>query len=146
MKSLSRVRLSDSTDCSLPGSSIHGSFQGRALEWVASAFSDKWFRVVLKQSKTANGTDLFVCASCSSKSPLCFHSEPYFSIIIIDRTVLSKSVLAFRSTFMGYQSIIYYSRENRDLFKCTQYLQKLKLSVLLKEIRQKNMFYVIKPS
>ena len=40
MKSLSLVQLSDPMDCSLPGSSIHGSFQARALEWVASAFSE----------------------------------------------------------------------------------------------------------
>ena len=26
--------LSDPTDCSLPGSSIHGIFQARVLEWV----------------------------------------------------------------------------------------------------------------
>ena len=26
-------------DCSLPGSSVHGIFQARVLEWVASAFS-----------------------------------------------------------------------------------------------------------
>ena len=31
--------LSDPTDCSPPGSSIHGNFQARALEWVAIAFS-----------------------------------------------------------------------------------------------------------
>ena len=31
--------LSDPMDCSLPGSSIHGSFQARVLEWVTSAFS-----------------------------------------------------------------------------------------------------------
>ena len=28
-------------DCSLPGSSIHGIFQARVLEWVAISFSDK---------------------------------------------------------------------------------------------------------
>ena len=28
------------TDCSLPGSSVHGIFQVRVLEWVAIAFSD----------------------------------------------------------------------------------------------------------
>ena len=33
--------LSDPTDCSLPGSSIHGIFQARVLEWGASAFSGK---------------------------------------------------------------------------------------------------------
>ena len=39
MKSLSRVTLSDPMDCSLPGSSVHGIFQARILEWVAIAFS-----------------------------------------------------------------------------------------------------------
>ena len=32
--------LSDPMDCSLPGSSIHGIFQARVLEWVAIAFSN----------------------------------------------------------------------------------------------------------
>ena len=31
---------SDPMDCSLPGSSVHGIFQARALEWLAIAFSD----------------------------------------------------------------------------------------------------------
>ena len=31
--------LSDPMDCSLPGSSVHGSFQARVLEWGARAFS-----------------------------------------------------------------------------------------------------------
>ena len=32
--------LSDPMDCSLPGSSVHGIFQARVLEWGAIAFSD----------------------------------------------------------------------------------------------------------
>ena len=32
--------LGDPMDCSLPGSSVHGIFQARVLEWVAIAFSD----------------------------------------------------------------------------------------------------------
>ena len=32
--------LRDPMDCSLPGSSIHGIFQARVLEWGAIAFSD----------------------------------------------------------------------------------------------------------
>ena len=32
--------LSDRMDCSLPGSSVHGIFQARVLEWGAIAFSD----------------------------------------------------------------------------------------------------------
>ena len=35
--------LSDPMDCSLPGSSTHGIFQARVLEWVAIAFSVRWF-------------------------------------------------------------------------------------------------------
>ena len=31
--------LSDPMDCSLPGSSVHGVFQARVLEWGAIAFS-----------------------------------------------------------------------------------------------------------
>ena len=32
---------SDPMDCSLPGSSVHGIFQARVLEWGAIAFSEK---------------------------------------------------------------------------------------------------------
>ena len=38
-KSLSPVRLCDPTDCSPPGSSVHGIFQSKILEWVAISFS-----------------------------------------------------------------------------------------------------------
>ena len=34
--------LSDPMDCSLPGSSVHGIFQARVLEWGAIAFSVKY--------------------------------------------------------------------------------------------------------
>ena len=40
--------LSDLMDCSSPGSSIHGIFQARVLEWGAIAFSNK----TLKKDKT----------------------------------------------------------------------------------------------
>ena len=33
--------LLDPMDCSPPGSSVHGVFQARVLEWGAMAFSDK---------------------------------------------------------------------------------------------------------
>ena len=49
MKSESEVAqscptLSDPIDCSLPGSSIHGIFQVRVLEWGATAFSIGFIR------------------------------------------------------------------------------------------------------
>ena len=50
--------LSDRMDCSLPGSSIHGIFQARVLEWGAIAFSTynevmkhKW-KIVIVINKT----------------------------------------------------------------------------------------------
>ena len=47
MKSESEVTqscptLRDPMDCSLPGSSAHGIFQTRVLEWVAISFSNAW--------------------------------------------------------------------------------------------------------
>ena len=33
--------LCDSMDCSIPSSSVHGSFQARVLKWVAISFSQK---------------------------------------------------------------------------------------------------------
>ena len=44
----SYLTLSDLMDCSLPGSSIHGIFQARVLEWGAIAFSKSetdWGRI-----------------------------------------------------------------------------------------------------
>ena len=40
--------LSDPMDCSPPGSSVHGIFQARELEWGAIAFSDRASLTVLK--------------------------------------------------------------------------------------------------
>ena len=37
----SRPTLRDPMDCSPPGSSVHGIFQARVLEWVAIAFSEQ---------------------------------------------------------------------------------------------------------
>ena len=39
--------LLDPMDCSLPGSSVHGIFQARVLEWGAIAFSECTFRTDL---------------------------------------------------------------------------------------------------
>ena len=43
----SYLTLSDPMDCSLPGSSVHGIFQTRVLEWVAIAFSNGYSLEVL---------------------------------------------------------------------------------------------------
>ena len=46
------LTLSDPMDCSPPGSSVHGIFQARVLEWVAIAFSEfiyfNWRLIILQ--------------------------------------------------------------------------------------------------
>ena len=47
--------LSDPMDCSPPGSSVHGIFQARVLEWGVSAFSE--LRVT-NEAKSARGASV----------------------------------------------------------------------------------------
>ena len=51
--------LSDPMDCSLPGSSIHGIFQARVLEWGAIAFSDIIISIELKEKHNLGQDELF---------------------------------------------------------------------------------------
>ena len=46
VKTQSCPTLSNPMDCSLPGSSDHGTFQARVLEWGAIAFSDPYMTTV----------------------------------------------------------------------------------------------------
>ena len=50
------LTLSNPTDCSLPGSSAHGIFQARVLEWRAIAFSEKQYRISTKMETQINRT------------------------------------------------------------------------------------------
>ena len=43
---------SDPMDCSLPGSSVHGMFQARVLEWGAIAFSHEMYKNTIKLRKS----------------------------------------------------------------------------------------------
>ena len=54
--------LSDPMDCSLPGSSAHGIFQARVLEWVAMAFSGQSLDQVNFETEK-----VFVC-SCEKET------------------------------------------------------------------------------
>ena len=55
--------LHNPMDCSPPGSSIHGIFQARVLEWVAIAFSQPLIGSHLKRSKCFSS----LCKSISFK-------------------------------------------------------------------------------
>ena len=44
-------------DCSPPGSSVHGIFQARVLEWGAIAFSESTLQYMLKDKRTKNNNN-----------------------------------------------------------------------------------------
>ena len=66
--------LRDPMDCSLPGSSVHGIFQARVLEWVAIAFSYQG----LKPEKLSLGPQQEASPIPTNSSKICAHSILYF--------------------------------------------------------------------
>ena len=70
--------LCDPMNCSPPGSSIHGIFQARILEWVAISFC----RGVFPNREQAH----ISCISCTGRQslPLC-HVEPCHLIVALNK-------------------------------------------------------------
>ena len=65
----SRLTLSNPMDCSLPGSSIHGIFQARVLEWGAIVFSVcfiEYIYCIISIFYFVN--PLFICVPISSET------------------------------------------------------------------------------
>ena len=61
------LTLCDPMDCSLPGSSVHGIFQAKVLEWGAIAFSE-FLKVLMCISESAqinliDAVSFIVCVS-----------------------------------------------------------------------------------
>ena len=73
--------LSDPMDCSLPGSSAHGIFQARVLEWGASAFSNLALHHVTDHLHTIWQYRLSL-SRYSSKCVACRHHEKHKRIFI----------------------------------------------------------------
>ena len=65
--------LSDPMDCSLPGSSIHGSFQARVLEWGAIAFSG--VRMIVLKYKNSIRSLLIQCSGFPLSFLVSFSSD-----------------------------------------------------------------------
>ena len=100
------LTLSDPMDCSLPGSSIHGIFQARVLEWVAIAFSE----CVIPCQKTTSPVVLCL---------LVYLNIILFTAVIIKERIIIKIIWFFLHTvlqvilvsdfFFPYLQIISYS-------------------------------------
>ena len=54
------LTLSDPMDCSPPGSSVHGIFQARVLEWGAIAFSTEEVREIKTLIETKNNENMMI--------------------------------------------------------------------------------------
>ena len=67
--------LCDPTDCSLPGSSIHGIFQARVLEWVAIAFSDNTMLLLLLLSRFSRVRLCATPQTAAHQAPLSWDSS-----------------------------------------------------------------------
>ena len=84
--------FSDPVDCSLPGSSIHGIFQARVLEWGAIAFSSCGYRIDKNRAKTQRASERRRDLGSGGLFSLCFSSFRFSRILIKDtKTYLSTS-------------------------------------------------------
>ena len=75
--------LSDPVDCSPPGSSIHGIFQARVLEWGAIAFSATTAQPESNPSSLKSSLFLFIICTASSVSMLISDHQATFSALTL---------------------------------------------------------------
>ena len=90
--------LLDPMDCSLPGSSAHGIFQARVLEWGAISFSEIYIHTHIKRKKKKSKA--LVIQLCPTLSDLMDCSLPRSSIHgIFQARVLEWGAIAFSGIY-----------------------------------------------
>ena len=80
--------LGDPTDCSLPGSSVHGIFLARVLEWVAIAFSALFPKERIKDYFSA-----YLWEGSLARPHLSIPSDVLLSILLPHRLIENKVVV-----------------------------------------------------
>ena len=95
------LTLHNPMDCSLPGSSIHGIFQARVLEWGAIAFS--------KNELLAPGFHTWLLSLAGTCLPLPFSSNQHFAFTIQCKHHLAENLWwrLFYMTPEVYASLLY---------------------------------------
>ena len=102
MKSESEVAqscltLRDPVDCSLPGSSVHGIFQAKVLEWGAIAFSNLCLSINIYLILIVTSVFLAVLGlrCCGSFSPV-VESSSYSLVAVCRLLIVMASLVAER--------------------------------------------------
>ena len=98
------LTLSDPMDCSLPGSSIHGIFQARVLEWGAIAFSSicMYIHINISSGQSLSRVRLFVTPWIIARQPSLSITNSrsllkLTSIESVSHPAISSSVVPFSS-------------------------------------------------
>ena len=110
--------LSDPMDCSLPGSSAHGIFQARVLEWVAISFSNAW-KWKVKEKSLSSGR---LCATpwtaaYQAPPPMEFSRQEYWSGLPLPSLLVTlihpkKTFISFFTHTFLYNPRSEYGEEN----------------------------------
>ena len=91
--------LRDPMDCSLLGSSVHGIFQARALEWGAIAFShilSRFVIIFLPRSKCLNFVAaVTVCSDFGAQENKICHCFNFFHFYLLQSAVTGCNNLSF---------------------------------------------------
>ena len=104
--SQSCLTLSDPMDCSPPGSSDHGIFQARVLDWGAIAFSDLFtkahlFTFHLKQLSVLH-TMPYIVEMFLLKEYIQFHSYTFIFLLLTHNTHMIKPLWYFIFSYVVY--------------------------------------------
>ena len=97
------LTLRDPMDCNLPGSSVHGIFQARVLEWGAIAFSNMSKRRVLidKNFKMKQNDILF-------KEPFLITSLLTYSFLTLVKVIIETNIKSYIIPILFFNLIFYF--------------------------------------